>query len=163
MLKRLNYFPLLLLILFVSSCSLYEEVEMLGVQSYEFESAENSMIKASVVFKINNPNFYSINFKKSDFHVFLDKDELGTAGMVKDMKILKKTEKDYTLELLINQNDLEKMAMPLIKKALFQKMITFKITGQAKCKVWGIFGKKIDINESKEISIKELIAKFQNK
>ncbi|MDG1191000.1 MAG: hypothetical protein P8N15_02940, partial [Flavobacteriaceae bacterium] len=86
MLKKLYLFPALILMLTVSSCLLYEEVEMLGVENYSFEKSDSSIL-ANIEFKINNPNFYSIKLKKSDFKVFLGEDELGLATMVDDLKI----------------------------------------------------------------------------
>lgn len=159
MLKELYLFPALILMLTVSSCSLYEEVEMLGVENYSFEKSDSSIL-ANIEFKINNPNFYSIKLKKSDFKVFLGEDELGLATMVDDLKIDKKTEKVYTLGLLLEENALKDKLVPLMKRALFKKTITFRIKGQAQAKVWGVLGKKFDINESKEVNISELLSSF---
>ncbi len=160
MLKKLYILPLLLLLLSLSSCSLYEEVEMLGVENYSFEKNESNIL-ANIEFKINNPNFYSFKLKKSDFKVFLGEDELGSAGMLDELKIDKKAEKVYTLGLLLEENALKEKLVPLMKRALFKKTITFRIKGQAHAKVWGIFGKKIDINESKEINISELLSNLK--
>ena len=161
MTKRLNIWGFVLIIFTLSSCSLYEDVEFLGVQNYSFEQMEGSQIKASITFKINNPNFYSIKLKKADFEVFLDNDLLGNATMLNDLKINKKSEGDYTLELLLNENDVKSFLMPLLKKAFIQKSITFSVKGRAHAKAWGIIGKKVDINEKKEISISELIKTFK--
>ena len=88
--KKTLYLLIVIISFFsISSCSLYEEVEMLGVQSYNFESVPGSQVKAEIIFKINNPNFYSITMKKSDFKVFLDDKEIGTAGMEDDLKNFK--------------------------------------------------------------------------
>lgn len=160
MIKKLHLFPVLILVLMVSSCSLYEEVEMLGVENYSFEKKESNIL-ANIELKINNPNFYSIKLKKSDFKVFLGDDELGTATMLNDLAIDKKTEKGYTLGLLLEENALKDKLIPLMKKALFNKTITFRIKGQAHAKVWGFLGKKFDINESKEINISELLSSFK--
>lgn len=147
----------------ISSCSLYEEVEMLGVEGYDFESVAGSSVKASIIFKINNPNFYSITMKQSDFKIFVDDEELGTAGMEEDLKILKKTQGNYTLGLLIQEKDIQNSLMPLLKKALFKKSVTFRVKGKAKAKVFGIFGKKIVINESKEVLVADLMSKLKFK
>ena len=157
MFKKLYLLPVLLLLLALSSCSLYEEVEMLGVDNYSFEQTE-SKIQANLEFKINNPNFYSINLKKSGFKVFLEDDEIGNAEMLDDLKIEKKTEKGYVLNLLLEENALKDKIIPLMKRAIFKKTITFRIKGQAQAKVWGILGKKFDIDESKEINIAELLS-----
>ena len=161
MIKKLYILPFLLLILSISSCSFYEDVEMLGVQSYNFESVADSQVKASIIFKINNPNFYSITMKKSDFTISIDDKELGIAAMENDLKIIKKKEDDYTLGLLLQEEDIRNAIMPLIKKALFKKTVTFRVKGKAKAKVFGIFGKKIDINEKKEVSVAELMNKMK--
>ena len=117
MIKNLYYLPILILILSISSCSIYEEVEMLGVEGYSFQKMEDNQSQASIVFNINNPNFYSIKLKKSSFEVFLDDKKLGDAVMADEVVILKKTEGDYTLNLLLNDKDLRNAAMPLLAKA----------------------------------------------
>ncbi|MEN8958111.1 MAG: LEA type 2 family protein, partial [Flavobacteriales bacterium] len=106
MTKRLNVWVFILLVFTFSSCSLYEEVEFLGVQDYSFERQEDSKIKASILFKINNPNFYSIKLKKCDFEIFVDDHKLGTAGMLDALKIVKKTEGEYTLNLGLQEDEL---------------------------------------------------------
>lgn len=161
MIKNLYYLPILILILSISSCSIYEEVEMLGVEGYSFQKMEDNQSQASIVFKINNPNFYSIKLKKSSFEVFLDDKKLGDAVMADEVVILKKTEGDYTLNLLLNDKDLRNAAMPLLAKALFKKNIKLIVKGKAKCKVFGVLGKKIDINESKTLNLSELLNKIE--
>ncbi len=161
MIKNLYYLPILILILSISSCSIYEEVEMLGVEGYSFQKMEDNQSQASIVFKINNPNFYSIKLKKSSFEVFLDDKKLGDAVMADEVVILKKTEGDYTLNLLLNDKDLRNAAMPLLAKALFKKNIKLTVKGKAKCKVFGVLGKKMDINESKTLNLSELLNKIE--
>lgn len=161
MIKNLYYLPILILILSISSCSIYEEVEMLGVEGYSFQKMEDNQSQASIVFKINNPNFYSIKLKKSSFEVFLDDKKLGDVVMADEVVILKKTEGDYTLNLLLNDKDLRNAAMPLLAKALFKKNIKLIVKGKAKCKVFGVLGKKIDINESKTLNLSELLNKIE--
>lgn len=161
MIKNLYYLPILILILSISSCSIYEEVEMLGVEGYSFQKMEDNQSQASIVFNINNPNFYSIKLKKSSFEVFLDDKKLGDVVMADEVVILKKTEGDYTLNLLLNDKDLRNAAMPLLAKALFKKNIKLIVKGKAKCKVFGVLGKKIDINESKTLNLSELLNKIE--
>lgn len=161
MIKNLYYLPILILILSISSCSIYEEVEMLGVEGYSFQKMEDNQSQASIVFNINNPNFYSIKLKKSSFEVFLDDKKLGDAVMADEVVILKKTEGDYTLNLLLNDKDLRNAAMPLLAKALFKKNIKLTVKGKAKCKVFGVLGKKMDINESKTLNLSELLNKIE--
>ena len=161
MIKKIYFIPLLLLLFSVSSCSLYEDVEMLGVESYDFASVPGSQIKASIVFKINNPNFYTITMKKSDFTILVDDKELGVAGMENDIEILKKTEGNYTLNLLMQENEIRKSLIPLVTKALFKKSVTFRVKGKAHAKVFGVLGKKIEVNEYKEVLIADLISKLK--
>ena len=162
MTKQLNLWAFVLVIFALSSCSAYEDVEFLGVEKYGFSQMEDSQIKASITFKINNPNFYSIKLKKSDFEIYIDNDLLGNASMLDDMKIEKKKEGDYVLDLAIQENDLKKTIVPLLKKAFAKKTVTFRVKGQAHAKVWGVLGKKFDINEKEEVSITELINKFKS-
>ena len=161
MTKRLNIWGFVLIIFTLSSCSLYEDVEFLGVQNFSFEQMEGSQIKASITFKINNPNFYSIKLKQSDFEIFLDNDKLGSARMLEDLKIIKKKEGEYTLNLALQESELKSSIIPLLKKAFSKKTITFRVKGKVKARVFGIISKKFDINESEEVSIQELIKKFQ--
>ena len=161
MLKKLYLFPFLMVFLTITSCSIYEEVELLGVEGYSFKKMEENQSQASIVFKINNPNFYSIKLKKSAFEVFLDDKKLGDAMMVSDVVVLKKSEGNYTLDLLLNDKDLRKAAMPLVAKALFKKNVKLTVKGKAKCRVFGVLGKKIEINESKVLNLSELLNKVK--
>ncbi|MEN8957945.1 MAG: hypothetical protein ABF258_07970, partial [Flavobacteriales bacterium] len=83
--------------------------------------------------------------------------KLGTAGMLDALKIVKKTEGEYTLNLGLQEDELRKSLIPLAGKLFSKRTATLRIKGKAHAKVWGILGKKFDINESKEISLKELI------
>lgn len=161
MLKKLYLFPFLMVFLTITSCSIYEEVELLGVEGYSFKKMEENQSQASIVFKINNPNFYSIKLKKSAFEVLLDDKKLGDAMMVSDVVVLKKSEGIYTLDLLLNDKDLRKAAMPLLAKALFKKNVKLTVKGKAKCRVFGVLGKKIEINESKVLNLSELLNKVK--
>lgn len=161
MLKKLYLFPFLMVFLTITSCSIYEEVELLGVEGYSFKKMEENQSQASIVFKINNPNFYSIKLKKSAFEVLLDDKKLGDAMMVSDVVVLKKSEGNYTLDLLLNDKDLRKAAMPLLAKALFKKNVKLTVKGKAKCRVFGVLGKKIEINESKVLNLSELLNKVK--
>ncbi|MDA9261863.1 LEA type 2 family protein [Flavobacteriales bacterium] len=161
MTKRLNIWVFVIMVFTLTSCSLYEDVEFLGVQDYSFERLEGSEIKASIIFKINNPNFYSIKLKKSDFEIFLDDDKLGSAKMLEDIKIKRKAEGEYTLNLALQESELKNSVVPLLKKAFSKNTVTFRIKGKAHAKVWGILGKKVDINEKKEVSIQDLIKNFK--
>ena len=121
MTKRLNIWVFVIMVFTLTSCSLYEDVEFLGVQDYSFERLEGSEIKASIIFKINNPNFYSIKLKKSDFEIFLDDDKLGSAKMLEDIKIKRKAEGEYTLNLALQESELKNSVVPLLKKSIFKK------------------------------------------
>ncbi len=162
MLKKWYLLPVMLVLFSVTSCTIYEEVEMLGVEGYRFEKLEGNQSMASIDFRINNPNFYSIKLKKSTVEVYLDDNKLGDAAMAEEVFVSKKKEDTYTLDLLLNDRDIAKAALLLLGKALFKKTIKLTIKGKAHCKVYGVLGKKIDINESKELNLKELLGKIQN-
>ncbi len=161
MVKKLYFLPYLMVFFAITSCSIYEDVELLGVEGYSFQKMEGNQSLASIVFKINNPNFYSIKLKKSAFEVFLDDKKLGDAVMASEVVVLKKTEGNYTLDLLLSDKDLRRAAMPLLAKALFKKNINLTVKGKAKCRVFGVLGKKIDINESKTLKLSELLNKIE--
>ena len=121
MLKKWYLLPVILVLFSVTSCTIYEEVEMLGVEGYRFEKLEGNQSMASIDFRINNPNFYSIKLKKSTVEVYLDDNKLGDAAMAEEVFVSKKKEDTYTLDLLLNDRDIAKAAMLLLGKALFKK------------------------------------------
>jgi len=163
MYKRLHFLSIFFLIISLSSCTLYEEVEMLGVEGYHLEKLEDGMSQASIIVKINNPNFYSIKLKKSSFEVFLDDKKLGDAAMAREVIVLKETEGNYSLDLLLSDKDIRNASIPLLAKALFKKNIKLTVKGRATCKVLGVLGKKIDVNESKTLNLSELLSKVRIK
>ena len=160
-LNQLIKYSFLMLIFFsITSCSLYQEVEMLGVQNFEIGEIKEGKVAVKITVKVNNPNLYSIKLKQTALDLFVEGKSVGQAIMEEDIKIEKNKEKEYEFIVSANYKDLSKSAFTILRKALFQKTIQLQAKGSIRAVVYGLIRKTIALDIKKDVAIKDLMKKF---
>ena len=144
-------------LLITQSCTVYEEVEMLGVKDYNIGDINTDYVDVAITVKINNPNKYNIRIKRSTLDLFVEKEKVGKAKMKEDIVLKKQTEGNYTFVVQANYKELSSAVFSSLKSALFKSTIKLGVKGKVKAKAFGVVGKKFDLDIQEDIKVKELM------
>ena len=113
---------------------------------------DGKRIAFSLDVKIDNPNKFSLVVKPSTLDVYIEDNLIGHTTLDQKIKFIKKTEKVYTVPLHV---DLEDGALLKIIRFGLKNQLMIHVTGKIKGAVYG-FTKRIDVDETKQISGKDL-------
>ncbi len=138
----------------LSSCNV-QDVELVNVNSYNIARSSDDKIKLILNIRIDNPNNFSINVKKTDLNLYINGSDAGKIVLEDKIILLKKTETDYDFGLMADQNQVSKAIVQAGIGIALTGKVTINVKGWIKGKVFGI-GKKIDIDEKQSLSIKDL-------
>jgi LEA14-like dessication related protein len=141
---RLSF--LLTLLLFLSSCSLFQDIQIKNVTDLApvFQD-KHLLIKANI--SVQNDNIYAIKLKQSDLTISIEDKTLGNVTLVEKVIFKRKSDASYPVKLKLNLAD---GALFTILRNAFKKEVTITIKGSIKGSVLGI-PKTIAINETKII------------
>ena len=137
---------LLTLLLFLSSCSLFQDIQIKNVTDFTpvFEDKQ-LLIKANVF--VQNDNLYAIKLKQSDLIISIDDKALGNVMLIDKVIFKQKSDTSYPVKLKLNLAD---GALFTLLRNAFKKEVTITIKGTLKGSALGI-PKTITINETKTI------------
>jgi LEA14-like dessication related protein len=137
---------LLTLLLFLSSCSFFQDIEIKNVTDFApvFEDKQ-LLIKANVF--VQNDNLYAIKLKQSDLIISIDDKTLGNVTLAEKVIFKRKSDESYPVKLKLNLAD---GALFTLLRNAFKKEVTITIKGTMKGSALGI-PKTIAINETKTI------------
>ena len=141
---RLSF--LLTLLLFLSSCSLFQDIQIKNVTDFApaFQD-KHLLIKANI--SIQNDNLYAIKLKHSDLTISIEDKILGNIALADKVVFKRKSDATYPVKLKLNLAD---GALFTILRNAFKKEVTITIKGSIKGSALGI-PKTITINETKTI------------
>ena len=141
---RLSF--LLTLLLFLSSCSLFQDIQIKNVTDFApaFEDKQ-LLIKANI--SVQNDNLYAIKLKHSDLTISIDDKTLGNITLAEKVVFKRKSDTTYPVKLKLSLAD---GALFIILRNTFKKEVTITIKGSIKGSALGI-PKTITINETKII------------
>ena len=156
----MNRFALipLLLIFFLTSCQLYEDVEINGIEDVEVENLFDKKKQTKVIIKVKifNPNWYKIKIKEADLHLYVAKKDLGKLNLDEVVKMPKKVEKIQTIVIVPDSKKAFEAAMESMGDVLSSGKVKVKIKGKIKGSVMGI-SKWIDVNHTETVDIREFL------
>ena len=137
---------LLTLLLFLSSCSLFKDIQIKNVTDFApaFEDKQ-LLIKANV--SVQNDNLYAIKLKQSDLTISIDDKALGNVTLAEKVVFKRKSDASYPVKLKLNLAD---GALFTILRNAFKKEVTITIKGTLNGSALGL-PKTITINETKTI------------
>lgn len=138
----------------ITSCNV-QDVEMVNVNSYNIGRSSDDKIRLILNIKIDNPNNFKINVKKTDLNLFVSGSDAGKIVLEDNIILLKKTEADYDFVLIADQKQVSKAIVQAGIGIALTGKVNINVKGWIKGKVFGI-GKKIDIDEKQSLSIKDL-------
>lgn len=137
---------LLTLLLFLSSCSFFQDIQIKNVTDFAptFQD-KHLLIKANIF--VQNDNLYAIKLKHSDLTISIDDKTLGNITLADKVIFNRKSDASYPVKLKLSLAD---GALFTILRNTFKKEVTITIKGSIKGSAFGI-PKTITINETKTI------------
>jgi LEA14-like dessication related protein len=102
--------------------------------------------------KVNNPNWFGIKIKRSAVDVYIEDQLMGKVQLEKKVKMKARRESTLTLPL---KAVLEDGALITMMRYASKENVNVRIKGKVRGGVW-IFSKKIEIDEKRQISGKDL-------
>ncbi len=142
------------LLLLCSGCTVYEDVQILGISDYKIASLKDDKIQLNVALDVKNPNPYKIKIKKTSLDLFVNGSQVGEADMLNQIILKKKSSDSHQIALITDKSVLSKALISSIG-ALMGKKIDVGIKGKVKAKALGI-GKKFDVDFSKKVGLADL-------
>ena len=149
----MKYIVSLLLLLFLSACTLYKEPSMVTFNGIERGKIEDKKIDFKVKIVLSNPNFYALKIKPSIVDVMIDGTPMGKIYLNEKVKIRRKTEQEYAVPLSFK---LEKGTLMSLMALGFRAQIEIQVKGPVKGGVLFLY-KEFPFDYKKTIAPKELI------
>ncbi len=140
------------LVAFVSSCAVYEELEFERMDGFKLDGIKGRDISMTVGVVVTNPNWYAIKLLPSTVKVFLEGQMIGEVHLNEKVKIRRKQEN--TLSVPLNAT-LEEGAMFTMIRYSTKDTVSIRMTGDVRAGVLFV-SKKMTIDENRKISGKGL-------
>lgn len=150
MIRTTIFFSLSLLLL-LSSCAV-EAPEFIGSNGFKMDKMDGKEILFTAGVKVNNPNWFGIKIKRSAVDVYIEDQLMGKVQLEKKVKMKARRESTLTLPL---KAVLEDGALITMMRYASKENVNVRIKGKVRGGVW-IFSKKIEIDEKRQISGKDL-------
>lgn len=147
----------LLLLIFISSCTAYKEVDIIRVGDYGVGDISSKEVELTVNMEVNNPNGYNIRIKKSTLDLLIEGKKIGETKMVEDIVLKKRTQDTYQFRVKANYKELSKAVFSSIGSLFGKKEITIGLQGKVKAKAFGIIGKRFKVDVTEQVNIQELM------
>lgn len=138
--------------LVLSSCANFEEPEFISSSGLKLEKMDGQVINFTAGAKVYNPNWFGIKIKPSHVEIYVEDQLMGNVFLEKKVKLKAKRESDLVFKL---RGELEDGAMITALKYSRKDNVAVRIKGKVKGGVW-IFSKKMEIDETKTVSGKDL-------
>lgn len=147
-LKHLVFLSGLLLLL--SSCSFYKEVEVSEVKNVKITRFDQDVVEAEITLELINPNWYAVTLTESFVDVYINGKEIGEVELKEKVKLPKKT---TNLRTLVMVGDYEKMS-----SGFLDNLLTLLFANQAKFEAKGYMkGRALLITKKVEVDVQEFV------
>lgn len=145
----------LILIVGLTSCVNFEEVEITDIKQIKVEEFGNKSLTLAAEIKIKNPNSFSIKLVDSKFDLFIKNEKIGIGEIVSDLKLPSQSNDYYDVRIKSEFSDLKtNTLMSLMQSSIFmKKKVPFKVKGFVKGRALMIT-KKIDLEHSGDVPLK---------
>jgi len=104
--KILKFLAFIFTVFILTSCQEFQDVQVVGVDSFFINKINTDGIEAEVKIKIHNPNSRGFSLYPSEFDIIFSGIRLGKARLYKRVHINANSEKVYTFKLKSKLEDL---------------------------------------------------------
>lgn len=140
------------LILFLGSCTIYQDIEVSEVRDIRIIEVTKDGLIAEVDLKIYNPNPYRLTIVNVDADLYLNDKDIGDAQINERITIGKKSSHVYTIKL---EGDYTKMGGSLLEGllgSLFSQTANLRIDGTIKGRAL-LIGKRVFFQVEQDVKI----------
>lgn len=141
-----------LLILSLSSCLQYKEVQVVKITDVGIKNVSTKGIEIGVAMQIKNPNKYDISIVDSDLTIFLKGKKMGTANIKEKIKLKKKSNDIYRFTIQSNFKDIASGGLPVLMGLITKSSMELHVEGHIKAKAKGI-SKKVPIDFKENVKL----------
>lgn len=138
--------------LFLCSCS-YEEVELVQVNSVDFNEFGEKGISITANVQISNPNNYNVNIVDSDIDLFLANQPAGKAKLVEKVTIPGNSNMVHQIHFDADLSEGKTNLIPVFLTAVLSNSINVEAKGYVKARTF-IFSKKIEFSHKEKVDIR---------
>lgn len=146
---------LLAALLCMQSCMSIEDVELVNVNNYNLTRTTDNKMRVKVNIRLDNPNKFKIKVKKTKIMLDINGNDAGEIKLEEPVVLEKKTESDYDFILSADPDKIARATAAAGLNIALSGKVTVKLKGWVKGKAFGL-GKKIQVNEQKSLSLKDL-------
>jgi LEA14-like dessication related protein len=150
---KLRLIPTLLLValLSLSSCKIYQDVDVIEVENVIFSEFDNEGAEAEVWLKIKNPNAYKVVLTDSDVDLYFEGNHLGKVQLVENMVVPKKSLSTQIMKVEVEYNNMETL-MGNFFTLLFKENFLLEAKGQ-------VTGKALFVSKKVAIDFKDTLTR----
>jgi len=148
----LKYSCLLFIVLNLTSCIQYKEVQIVNVKDVGIKNITPKGIEIEVAMQIKNPNKYAISIVESDLLIFIKEKKIGTAAIKEKVKLGKKSNEIYRFTIQTKTEDLLSGIFPIMMGAITKKSLDLHVLGDIKAKAKGL-SKKVPIDFRERVKL----------
>ncbi|MFN0032781.1 MAG: LEA type 2 family protein [Flavobacteriales bacterium] len=149
--KRSSLMVLVVFLFFISSCTIYKDVEVKEVLDVNISEFSMDAVTGDVQISITNPNWYKVTLKDCHIDFMFEGKPLGSAELLDDVVIPKKTTSTQTFTIKADPEQL-KAIMGNAIILLFKSEYVLEGTGYVK-------GKALGVSKSFPVAFKETLTK----
>jgi LEA14-like dessication related protein len=143
---------ILILIISLSSCLEYKEVEVIDIIEVGVKDISTQGVDVEVAMQVKNPNSYNISIVDSDLNLFIKGNKMGTAIIKEKVTLKKKSNAVYRFTLQSSFKDIGFGGLPIIMGLMSQSSMEVQILGDIKAQAKGI-SKRIPIDFTEKVKL----------
>lgn len=129
-----KYLSIFVLLLSLSSCINYEDVQLLEVTNIRVIDLTTKKIEIGVDMKIVNPNNYKISITDSDLELMIKNKKIGTAKIKDKIELPKKSDQVHHIAIVTETKDIVSGAIPVLLSLMFDETVELQVKGEIRAK-----------------------------
>lgn len=147
--NRINLFALGVLIL-ASSCSGLKPLTISEIESVNMAGMKGSAVLVKATFRVQNPNKYGFTVRNADMDVFLNNSSIGKAKIDGNIRIPRKSDKSYTVNIEANLAQMMFGGLMNMGKSGASKV---RLKGEIRASKFFFFRKKFPVDVEKSVNL----------
>lgn len=142
-----------LLIILMSSCSVYKDIEVNEVRDVRIISMSDKGVEAEVDISIYNPNNYRVSIVSIDADLYVNDKDVGDAKLRRRVTLGKKSNEVHTIKLEGDYSEMSGGILETLIGSLFAKTVNLKVDGTLKGKAL-LVGKSFYFQVDQDVKLK---------
>ncbi|MDZ4750286.1 MAG: LEA type 2 family protein [Flavobacteriales bacterium] len=145
---------ILFLTLTLSSCKIYQDVDVIEVENVVFREFDIEGAEAEVWLRIKNPNSYKVVLTESNIDLYLEGKHMGQVQLLENMVVPKKSLSTQVMKVEVTYDNMEDL-LGNVLMFLFKENFVLEAKGHVKGKALFV-AKKVDVNFKEVLTREEL-------